>query len=414
MNTKADVTLLNLNMLCVRYVDRSESEVHLPLGPLYLAHALEKAGYAVDFRDYQLVDRADKFSIEALRRFLSGAAPIVFVSCMANLLPYTLLALERYKLDHPDAFLALGGVGAAGVERQVLDLCPWIDAISVGEGEVSGPALVRAAQRGRGTDGSWDLCDVPGVLWRQKGAIFVQPAAARLRDLEAIAPAWHLVDLSRYAGINIITSRGCPFPCSFCSVAPVWGRKPVLRRVEGIVAEMEWLHERAGCELFLFQDEYFLSSSDRVRALCEAMQSRGLRFRWKAFGRIDQTDEPTMRAMARGGMYRTTIWGRIGFGQNPLEGRQRVRCPTRARGTQRSGRNFSRCGCVLYVGISFRNDAGLPADVAAHDRESHDGGTHLAVVVVASSPNRFVSKLGSIGKTRVFSGVIPGVYADGT
>ncbi|HPB99804.1 MAG TPA: hypothetical protein PKW66_28040, partial [Polyangiaceae bacterium] len=66
MNTKADVTLLNLNMLCVRYVDRSESEVHLPLGPLYLAHALEKAGYAVDFRDYQLVDRADKFSIEAL------------------------------------------------------------------------------------------------------------------------------------------------------------------------------------------------------------------------------------------------------------------------------------------------------------------------------------------------------------
>jgi len=301
VNTKADVTLLNLNMLCVRYVDRSESEVHLPLGPLYLAHALEKAGYAVDFRDYQLVDRADKFSIEALRRFLSGAAPIVFVSCMANLLPYTLLALERYKLDHPDAFLALGGVGAAGVERQVLDLCPWIDAISVGEGEVSGPALVRAAQRGRGTDGSWDLCDVPGVLWRQKGAIFVQPAAARLRDLEAIAPAWHLVDLSRYAGINIITSRGCPFPCSFCSVAPVWGRKPVLRRVEGIVAEMEWLHERAGCELFLFQDEYFLSSSDRVRALCEAMQSRGLRFRWKAFGRIDQTDEPTMRAMARGG-----------------------------------------------------------------------------------------------------------------
>lgn len=297
----ADVTLVNLNMLCVRYVDRSESEVHLPLGPLYLASALERSGYEVDFRDFQLVDRADKFSRRVMAELLDGSADALFVSCMANLLPFTLLALERYREQHPDAFIALGGVGAAGVERNVLAICPWIDAIGVGEGELSGPALLRAVKKGRGVDGRWDLSSVPGIVWRDGDRILTQPPACRLEDLDDVPPAWHLVDLQRYAGINVITSRGCPFPCTFCSVAPVWGRKPVLRDVSSIVAEMELLHERAGCDLFLFQDEYFVSSAARVRALCDAIRARGLAVRWKAFGRVDQTDEATMRAMAAAG-----------------------------------------------------------------------------------------------------------------
>jgi len=297
----ADVTLVNMNMLCVRYVDRSEREVHLPLGPLYLASALERAGFEVDFRDYQVVDRVDKFSHEVMASFLSGAASVLFVSCMANLLPFTLLALERYRETHPDTFIALGGVGAAGVEREVLALCPWIDAIGVGEGEVSGPALLRAVQHGRDARGGWALSEVPGIVWRDGDEIRVQPPACRLEDLDALSPAWHLVELPSYAGINVITSRGCPFPCSFCSVAPVWGRKPVLRGVESIVLEMADLQERTGCDLFLFQDEYFVSSSERVRKLCDAIAAQGLTVRWKAFGRVDQTDEATMRAMAKAG-----------------------------------------------------------------------------------------------------------------
>jgi radical SAM superfamily enzyme YgiQ (UPF0313 family) len=256
---------------------------------------LEKAGFEVDFRDYQLVDRADKFSLDVITAFLEDPADALFVSCMANLLPFTLLALERFRASHPDTFIALGGVGAAGVERDVLALCPWIDAIGVGEGEVSGPALVRAVRHGR------DLSTVPGIVWRDGDQIRQQPAPPRLANLDALPPAYHLVDLSRYAGINVITSRGCPFPCAFCSVAPVWGRNPVLRGVESIVAEMADLQQRTGSNLFLFQDEYFVSSPSRVRGLCEAIHAHGLDVRWKAFGRIDQTDEATMRAMAEAG-----------------------------------------------------------------------------------------------------------------
>jgi hypothetical protein len=57
-----DVTLVNLNMLCVRYIDRTEREIHLPLGPLYLAGSLEDAEYAVDSRDCKLAEHAELFS----------------------------------------------------------------------------------------------------------------------------------------------------------------------------------------------------------------------------------------------------------------------------------------------------------------------------------------------------------------
>jgi anaerobic magnesium-protoporphyrin IX monomethyl ester cyclase len=298
----ADVTLVNLNMLCVRYLDRTEREVHLPLGPLYLARSLEDAGHAVDFRDYQLAEHADLFGEEAIAGFLAEPADILFVSCMANLLPFTLLSLRHFRRDHPDTFIAVGGVGAAGVEREVMQLCPWIDAVGTGEGERSAPLLVRAVRSQRRGTRRWDLGSVPGIVWRDGDEVKSNPAAPRIENLDEIArPAYHLVDLERYAGINVISSRGCPFDCTFCSVAPIWGRRPFLRSAGDIVEEIAWLHDKCGARLFLFQDEYFVSSPARVRQVCSAIERSGLDIQWKAFGRIDLTDRVTMEAMARAG-----------------------------------------------------------------------------------------------------------------
>ena len=68
----ADITLVNLNMLFVRYYDKVERELHVPLGTLYLTASLEQAGLAVDFRDYQLCPAEDPFA----RRPSCGTSPI--------------------------------------------------------------------------------------------------------------------------------------------------------------------------------------------------------------------------------------------------------------------------------------------------------------------------------------------------
>ncbi len=300
----ADVTFVNLNMLYLRFLERTEREVQLPLGPLYCAASLEAAGFQVDFRDYQTCERPDPFTEDAIVNFMADPAPIFMVSCMANLLPFTLLALRRFKACHPDVCLVLGGVGAFSVERLVLERCPWIDAIGIGEGERTVVELVRAVQGGRSLAGSVrrDLTGVNGIAWHDGISARVNPPALRIQDLDALPPpAYHLVDLPRYAGINIISSRGCPFDCSFCSVAPVWGRRPVLRSARSIVAEMTELHVRTGSDLFLFQDEYFVASPERARELSRAILDSGLKVRWKAFGRVNLTDVATMEAMREAG-----------------------------------------------------------------------------------------------------------------
>ncbi len=292
----ADITLVNLNMLFVRYYDKVERELHVPLGTLYLTASLEQAGLAVDFRDYQLCPAEDPFAREAILRHLADPAPIIGLSCMANLLPFTILTAKTLKEAYPDRTIALGGVGPFGVEEPILARFPWIDVIAYGEGERSGPALVKALRTGG------DLRDVPGIVFRHGDEIVRTPPAPRIEDLDSIpGPAYHHIDLGRYEGYNLMSSRGCPYPCTFCSVAPIWGRQPYFRSNRHIIDEMRWLHEEHGVRLFLFQDEFFVASDERARSFSRDLIASGLDVKWKAFGRINLIGPDTMKIMAESG-----------------------------------------------------------------------------------------------------------------
>jgi radical SAM superfamily enzyme YgiQ (UPF0313 family) len=293
----ADITILNLNMLYVRYFDTVERERHLPLGPLYVAAALEEAGFAVDFRDYQMHDAEELFSADEILRFLDDPAPVIGFSCMANLLPFTLLAMREVKRRWPDRTLVLAGVGPKSVEEPILRRFPWVDLIARGESERSAPALLGALVHGR------PLRDVPGISFRdENGDVVHTDRAPRITDLDRLTPpAWRHIDLPRYTGFGMITSRGCPYPCTFCSVAPIWDLEPHYRSPQSIVDEIRLLHERGGANLILFQDEFFVSGRDRVHAFCDALERSGLDVKWKAFGRINLTDADMMAHMERTG-----------------------------------------------------------------------------------------------------------------
>jgi anaerobic magnesium-protoporphyrin IX monomethyl ester cyclase len=220
----ADVTLLNLNMLYLRYAERTERERHVPLGPLYLVSALERAGYTVDFRDYQFCDSPDPFGQDSIADYLDDSAQIVLVSCMMNLLPFTLLALMAFKARHPDKIIVLGGVGPTAIEADLLKRFPFLDVIACGEGEHTVVELVRALQAGD------DLGKVKGIVYRDDGRVLFAPPRPRITNLDEILfPAFHRVGLSQYDGYGMVTSRGCPYPCTFCSVAPIWRRQSFSR-----------------------------------------------------------------------------------------------------------------------------------------------------------------------------------------
>ncbi|MFH1230889.1 MAG: radical SAM protein [Planctomycetota bacterium] len=292
----ADITLINLNLLYVRYYDTIDREIHVPLGPLYLTQALEEAGFTVDFRDYQLNKYNDPFEIDNIVGFLKNSADIVGFSCMANLLPFTILAIKRFREKYPEKKVILGGVGPKAVERKILEQFPWVQTIAVGECEISAPKLLRALQNKTG------LRDVPNLIFRENGRIIQTPTEERIENLDGISfPAFHHINLKEYQGYGMMTSRGCPYPCTFCSVAPIWNHKSYYRSDDNIISEMKLLHEKAGANIFLFQDEFFISGRERVMSFCNALRQSGLKIKWKAFGRVNLVDEEMMRAMKETG-----------------------------------------------------------------------------------------------------------------
>jgi anaerobic magnesium-protoporphyrin IX monomethyl ester cyclase len=292
----ADITLVNLNMLYIRYGEQTDRELHVPLGPLYLTRALEDAGFEVDFRDYQLCEAEDPFDMETFLEFLEEPAPVVGLSCMANLLPFTMLALKALRKKYPDRVLVLGGVGSKSVEDKIMKRFDWIDIICRGEAEKTGPELLRALKK------KSCLSKVKGISFRRNGSVLHNQDRERIRDLDSIPfPAFKKIELGKYAGFGMMTSRGCPYECTFCSVAPVWNLKSYSRSPRNIVEEMKVLKQRAGVDLFLFQDEFFVSGKKQVMDFCRELQRENLEVEFKAFGRVNLVDREMMRALADSG-----------------------------------------------------------------------------------------------------------------
>lgn len=296
INKMADITLINLNMLYIRYGEQTDKELHVPLGPLYLTRALEDSGFTVDFRDYQLCEADDPFDMATFLEFARDPAPVIGLSCMANLLPFTLLAFKSLRQMYPDRTLILGGVGSKSVEDKILRRFPWLDIICRGEAEYMGPELLRSLIDKK------DLSHVKGLSFRSNGSVIHNSDRERIQDLDTIEfPSFDKVDLGRYTGFGMITSRGCPYQCTFCSVAPVWNLESYSRSPRNIIDEMKVIKERAGVDLFLFQDEFFVSGKKQVMDFCRELQRENLGVEFKAFGRVNLVDREMMHALADSG-----------------------------------------------------------------------------------------------------------------
>jgi radical SAM superfamily enzyme YgiQ (UPF0313 family) len=292
----ADITLLNLNMLYLKYYEKVDKDLHLPLGPLYITRSLEEAGYTVDFRDYQLNNYDAPFKIDNCVNFMENSAPIIGISVMANLLPFAILICKELKKNNPNITIILGGVGAKSVERIILERFDQIDIIAYGECEKSVPILLDHLKNKK------DLRECPNIFFRRDGEVIQTKPRKRIKNLSKIKyPAYHHVNLSDYNGIGMITSRGCPFKCTFCSVAPVWNLEPHLRTTDDIISEMNYILNNKGKNLFLFQDEFFLASPKRAKEFSKKLIKAKLNVRWKAFGRVNLVNKESMQMMADAG-----------------------------------------------------------------------------------------------------------------
>jgi anaerobic magnesium-protoporphyrin IX monomethyl ester cyclase len=275
-----------------------------PLGPLYIAAALERLGARVDFRDYQLAPEADCFSGERLADFLANHAEIVAVSCFVDMLPVVIDATRMLREENPDTTIILGGPGPSASADRILELYPWVDGVVRGEGEETIAEWM--LRRRAGCD---DQTPIAGMSIRRGDRIVSGSSRTRQVDLESLAaPAYHLAEWDAYGYARVITTRGCAYRCSFCDVTALWGNRSVYREIDAVIDEMEFLRDVHGKTVITIVDDTFVQDRKRVKAFCRRLLERRSRLAWSCFSRINLMSRGLAETMALAGC-RSVFYG---------------------------------------------------------------------------------------------------------
>lgn len=271
-----------------------------PLGLLYLAAALRDREHVVRLADGALL--SGSAIVDQVR---SWQPDLVGVSSMKHSWAATQQLVYRIRGACPATTIVLGGPQATCWQEACLEDCPEIDVAVVGEGEATLLELCARLEAGE------DPAPVHGLIWRNGGRIEVNPPRDPVANLdEVLYPAHDLVDIGRYRpsvgfyktlpSMNVVTSRGCAFHCTFC----VSSHPLRLRSVGNILDELERMVRVHGARHVTFYDEGITSSRDRVTELCRGMMDRGLGLSWCANARVDQVDDEILDSMRAAGCWK--------------------------------------------------------------------------------------------------------------
>ena len=274
-----------------------DAEIEPPLGPLYIASALESAGWQIDFRDYQMHPNADAFNSDTFVNFLRRHECVLMISCFVDMLPVVIEASRKIKEQRAATFILLGGPGPSAGANELMTAFPQIDAIVMGEGE---DTVKEFADKYAIL--SSEVPPIAGMIYRSGNALIAGPPRARIETLgHSVRPAYHLLNWTQYTGSRVITTRGCPYHCSFCDVAPLWNRRAVYRELSDTIDEMILLRDRYGRHEIAIVDDTFVLNRNRVRQFCEELINRNVALTWGCFGRINLMSEELIALMAKAG-----------------------------------------------------------------------------------------------------------------
>jgi radical SAM superfamily enzyme YgiQ (UPF0313 family)/SAM-dependent methyltransferase len=192
-----------------------------------------------------------------------------------------------------------------------------IDFVIRGEGEETLLELVEAILYGKS-----DSAEIDGLVFREDGTIKVNRARRLISDLDKLP--FTARGLNLYPELytpgemgHLITSRGCPFECTFCEAHQMWTRRVRFRKPENVVEEIKYLINEYHCRDIRFQDDSFTVNRKNIIELCQRIISEGLHIDWTCLSRVDLIDDELLSLMKRAGCTK------ISFGIE--SGSQRIR-----------------------------------------------------------------------------------------
>jgi len=267
----------------------------MPIGLLSIAAYLTKCQFPVQLLDFNVVKRKNKISTdEDLLKFFAAylnefnPAIVGFSTMVAGQFNLSNAAATLAKQIIPDVITAVGGAHVSEFPNQILKNCPSIDYIVLGEGEKQSLLLAELALNDRKIG-----LHENGFAFRQDGHIIINPKTSYENLNELPLPAYHLLNFDDYlhdtsswhnpykadlgVRVPLITSRGCPNLCTFCSVAKYMGMTYRYINATKVADMIQKLCEYNSVRTFVIYDANFTHKTKRVIELCEEITRRNLK-----------------------------------------------------------------------------------------------------------------------------------------
>ena len=291
-----------------------------PLGLLYLASHLESKGFRVQVFDTTFSTRQE---LEDLVQ--EASPPLVGVYCNLMTRASTLDLMSLCKRHGSDVIV--GGPEPANYPQEYLRR--GADVVVMGEGELTLEELLSRGSRVAGRD----LQNVAGIAYRdESGGMIRTPAREHIADLDRQPfPDRSAVDIPRYmsvwrqhhkwGAVSLITSRGCPYTCSWCSHS-VFGYSYRSRSPQNVAREVEQIVEQYRPDMLWYSDDVFTINHRWIVSYAEELSLRGLKVPFEAISREDRLDEEIVRTLAAMGCFRLWIGSESGS-QRILDAMQR-------------------------------------------------------------------------------------------
>jgi len=336
-----------------------------PLGTLWVAASLEKAGHRVELLNGGFLSHDE--IIEKVCRDKPDFIGLYSTAFGWKKAKYTACCMKAL---FPDVFIAVGGPYPIAMGKQCLIDCPWIDGAVTGEGEITVVEMVEQLSK------NGDLSSVAGVVFRDGGHVRRNKDRPLIADLDALPfPARELLaDIDHYIPppatyrrkpvAVVMTSRGCNRKCIYCFQMDKSRKSGIrYRSIDNVLEEIEHCLAQGYREI-KFIDETLAADYDRAMQLAREIKARGLDFTWFASACVNQVDKPLLTAFKEAGCWAMLMGVESGMQKNLNTIRKGITLPQ----ITRAVRSAQEVGIRVFTPFLF----GIPGETYEDGLETID------------------------------------------
>ena len=268
---------------------------HYPLGIAYIHSYLEQQGHLVESLFLNDYSYDDCYAI--VRNKVKEFAPdVVGFNIMTNNRSSSFAAIEFIHETNPNIRIVAGGVHSSVMYEQMVKKYPFLTVI-IGEGEITAGELLDSFAGKRPQEG------IAGICFVQDGNVIKTEERPLIEDLDSLPfPKHEAFFTEKRTTASLLTSRGCPFKCTFCVLAMVSRRAVRMRSVANVIAEIQYLVESfPQLETIWFHDDQFCIDNNRVIELCDQIVANNIKLKFICSGRFKPISKEMVAAMERAG-----------------------------------------------------------------------------------------------------------------